>query len=1236
MSFYMPSNKTLLLQFCKDHKITSNLSLKVEELKSLITKYIEDTNIFDINIISDTTDKIKTIYHMSDIHIRPLDRHEEYTKIFNKLIDNIISDKSSTKEEKIIIIVGDILHSKEKLTSESIMFARKTFSLLSNHVHKVIVTSGNHDMIENNKNRLDNIIPITANLPNVHYIKDTSISQINNLLIYNNSLVDNKFIRNKINPPNPDQKYIHIALYHGMLSSARLYNNTIITQENFTNIKSLTDFSSFDITLLGDIHKRQLLYNTKHVLKAVYPGSLIQQNFGESIANHGYIKWNINNTDTSTSITDFNEIDIPNETGYINVIVQNNLSQNQIESKFLFSIKNNEDISHIKYPHLRYHLYNISEIEIQPYIKEFESKQKFIQILSTDFRYHDTLSLPTSTLNQENNNLQPNPISFSLSEENIQKIYDDTTIFKSELNKFKNNNTQLDSPITTEDIESIIKYHSYLKEQIKEKEKENITINYWKILSLKFRNTLIYGSNRQNIIDFKSHQGTISITGSNAIGKSAIIKIIMFILFSSTSYGTTRSNMINYYATSKEPLNIELEFIYGDTIYKISKTAKLINRKNTRDTNITTNFEKYNNQSNQWESLNEQDSRYTSKLIEKILGSDENFTFTNIYSYNFMGTVIHMSEKDRLKKLTEFFKLNWYESLEKIAKEELKEETLNSKYIQGKIAVLKEQQQQQHNEEKSDTNTIITEENIQIKENEIISKMNKIEEKLKKYYKQEYTKSASASSSTSFTSLTDAKEFIDSTEFEYDETYEKELLEQQYMLSGKIIPFSATYSSSKQTLKEIKKLKSTINLEEEFNTLKEINKEIGKLEEINFELKMNTPKSIDTDNDNNISTTLNLLSSQQQTFSDKIKKLKSKYIQIIEYPESIFDNTQEFDNSTTSLKDFIKKNKDLDDEELIKSITYSFINKYNTKYQIAINKIQKYSTEITNIEYKKNKINIIQNEEKILLLKNIQRIYELKEEYKIQKQNEEYQDNLNSIKSQLSQYIKYKEALSIIANEKISNLTSKLNILKEDYKNIISQKIKIQNIISNQKEIENNSASIINIQNLQRIKQIYLKFISKNGIPMLMLEDKLKLIEEQVNKFLEDFTTFKISMKITEHPTTNQNQLIIKVIKKETEMSIHDLSGYETFITNIAIKAILFKHSYNSKCSLLCIDEGLDCIDQVNFTKLKDLMKKLKEYYTTIIIISHIKDIHNIADYELKIERFGENNKFSYITFNEE
>ena len=122
-------------------------------------------------------------------------------------------------------------------------------------------------------------------------------------------------------------------------------------------------------------------------------------------------------------------------------------------------------------------------------------------------------------------------------------------------------------------------------------------------------------------------------------------------------------------------------------------------------------------------------------------------------------------------------------------------------------------------------------------------------------------------------------------------------------------------------------------------------------------------------------------------------------------------------------------------------------------------------------------------------------------------------------------------------------------------------------------------------------------------------------------------------MKITEHPTTNQNQLIIKVIKKETEMSIHDLSGYETFITNIAIKAILFKHSYNSKCSLLCIDEGLDCIDQVNFTKLKDLMKKLKEYYTTIIIISHIKDIHNIADYELKIERFGENNKFSYITF---
>ena len=42
------------------------------------------------------------------------------------------------------------------------------------------------------------------------------------------------------------------------------------------------------MSLLGDIHKRQMLENNVY-----YPGSLIQQNFGEAQDNHGYTLWDL-------------------------------------------------------------------------------------------------------------------------------------------------------------------------------------------------------------------------------------------------------------------------------------------------------------------------------------------------------------------------------------------------------------------------------------------------------------------------------------------------------------------------------------------------------------------------------------------------------------------------------------------------------------------------------------------------------------------------------------------------------------------------------------------------------------------------------------------------------------------------------------------------------------------------------------------------------------------------------
>ena len=58
---------------------------------------------------------------MADIHIRPLNRHTEYRNIFNKLYNEI----RKNTEESIIVICGDIVHEKDKITPELIILIQE-------------------------------------------------------------------------------------------------------------------------------------------------------------------------------------------------------------------------------------------------------------------------------------------------------------------------------------------------------------------------------------------------------------------------------------------------------------------------------------------------------------------------------------------------------------------------------------------------------------------------------------------------------------------------------------------------------------------------------------------------------------------------------------------------------------------------------------------------------------------------------------------------------------------------------------------------------------------------------------------------------------------------------------------------------------------------------------------------------------------------------------------------------
>lgn len=195
---------------------------------------------------------INNIYHISDIHIRNLKRHSEYIEVFNNLYNTLIANK---KENDIACLCGDIVHSKIDISPELIDLTATFLNNIANILPTIII-AGNHDMILNNRNRLDTLTPIinSINNKNIFYLTKTAIYNIADksfiVLSVADSFHDYNIILNEASDYNTQND--KIILYHGIIDTAetdagyKISSNTLTTKM-FNNCNA-------KIAMLGDIH----------------------------------------------------------------------------------------------------------------------------------------------------------------------------------------------------------------------------------------------------------------------------------------------------------------------------------------------------------------------------------------------------------------------------------------------------------------------------------------------------------------------------------------------------------------------------------------------------------------------------------------------------------------------------------------------------------------------------------------------------------------------------------------------------------------------------------------------------------------------------------------------------------------------------------------------------------------------------------------------------------------------
>ena len=272
------------------------------------------------------------IFHLSDLHIRNGDntysRYEEYKEVFKNTIVSIkkqIEVLELPFDDFIIVITGDIFHNKSVIGNYGLIMYRKFIQALS-EVGRTYIISGNHDYDQSDINKPSLVYSTTFAIPNVFVLNTTTsfiIDDIGISFVSIDETLDNYRNSGRLQdlPPFPsisgNVRY-KLALFHGSFAAAKLYNGK--TVEDTFNPYPLEWVSDFDYVLLGDIHKRQV-FSYKNKTICGYAGSLIQQNFGEDIVNHGYLIWDLYNKDIK-------KINVYNDKGFINIRESNEHSDN--------------------------------------------------------------------------------------------------------------------------------------------------------------------------------------------------------------------------------------------------------------------------------------------------------------------------------------------------------------------------------------------------------------------------------------------------------------------------------------------------------------------------------------------------------------------------------------------------------------------------------------------------------------------------------------------------------------------------------------------------------------------------------------------------------------------------------------------------------------------------------------------------------------------------------------------
>jgi DNA repair exonuclease SbcCD ATPase subunit len=521
--------------------------------------------------------------------------------------------KKRGTEDSIIYLAGDIAHAKLEMSPELVSEISWLFTEC-NKLCPTIVIAGNHDCNMNNSDRMDVLTPIVdaLKLPNLTYLRDTQVYGIGGVDFAVFSIFDNKDNWPKANTLFGNKK---IALFHGPVDNSTTDVGYVVSSRHFT-----TDiFDGYDLALLGDIHKRQEMISPSGC-KVVYAGSLVQQNFGETLDKHGFLAWDL---DTMT----YEEIDIKNDYGYYTLDVDGGIVPDVTDMP--------------KFPRLRVRITNTDTADTKRMMADITAK----------YGVEDFTIIRTDTFNKK----KTNDREARLEVDSVADINHQNSLIGEYVERMM-------PFVTKEDLAGIEKINRDINSRVQPSElQRNIS---WKPVKFDFSNMFSYGEN--NIIKFDKVNGLMGLFAPNAQGKSSLFDSISFCLFDKCSRAYKAASVMN---NRKQDFHCQLDFTIDGVMYHIRREGRTINK----GRNVKVDVDFWRDGDTGRESLNGTERRDTNQIIETYVGRYDDFVMTALSLQGNNALFIDKSQSERKDLLAQFMGLDMFDKLYETATNDIKD-----------------------------------------------------------------------------------------------------------------------------------------------------------------------------------------------------------------------------------------------------------------------------------------------------------------------------------------------------------------------------------------------------------------------------------------------------------------------------------------------------------------------------------------------------------------------------------